>query len=116
MEVKANELRIGNLVYKCYPDGKETTEVWKVSKQFINNFGVSAIEPITLTEEWLVKLGFDKISGYEYRKGEFVAEYSILNYNFLWNNFVITIDLNHVHQLQNIYFALTNEELILKNS
>ena len=75
--------------------------------------GINHFEPIPLTEEWLVKLGFEKLEGwddmYYFKIGDFqIYEYNVSGYEF--DDF----EIKHVHQLQNLYFALTNEELILK--
>lgn len=79
------------------------------------------IEPIPLTEEWLVKLGFEKT--YE---SAFRLKYD-LPCNFIGFDFSKTEDksmdglrfygryfkIKYVHQLQNLYFALTGEELTI---
>ena len=80
---------------------------------------IDEIEPITLTEEWLLKFGFEKseskVSGSDY--------YTLSNYSIMVNNNYFHFSLtslesryltiiNHVHQLQNLYFALTGKELI----
>lgn len=72
--------------------------------------------PIQLSEEWLLKLGFVKsktfigiefVSGMFlcYRDGKIVLEattlFPILRFD----------GCKHVHQLQNLYFALTGQEL-----
>ena len=71
------------------------------------------VKPIPLTEEWLERFGF---------------EYSDLNGDSgLWkippfqiygkyNQFIYeyALDVNYVHQLQNLYFSLTGEELTIK--
>lgn len=86
---------------------------------------VHMFTPIKLTEEWFVKLGFEDLKGEHaplYIKNEFLIEdlTSIpVDFDF---SFRIQIDSQHsrflrnieyVHQLQNLYFALTGEELIL---
>jgi len=61
----------------------------------------SGFKPIPLTEEWFLKFGFEGNSG-----------------TFAWKlspaGKVINVECKYVHQLQNLYFALTGEELILK--
>ena len=130
--MKAGELRIGNyiqdfndnmleviglhepLIYSIYPIGLKTNKTTTNAKE---------IEPIPLTEEWLLKFGFEKtkqgsVKIYNaYVKNEYsLTKNKILD---LWN-FCInepshqTAFLNniiYVHQLQNLYFALTGEEL-----
>ena len=81
-------------------------------------------EPVPLTEEWLIKFGF-KYNGWNYdfknyvfhaqgknEKGEFFnTEFGIKNNGITFN---ISYNLEFVHQLQNLYFALTGEELTIK--
>lgn len=88
------------------------------------------IKPIPLTEEWLVRFGFERYKDYN----EFIKEYGnkcdfILfdhktpvaqandikeNQYYYWFHKTIHI-IQYVHQLQNLYFALTGEELTIKN-
>lgn len=73
------------------------------------------MEPIPLTEEWLLKFGFEKEDGVfskgifevvQLRRGIDLRE----RFEFVSHNF--NPDLDYVHQLQNLYFALTGKELI----
>jgi hypothetical protein len=115
--MKAEELRINNLVYKSYPDGKEICTINNVSKNFINGLGISAIEPIPLTEEWLLKFGFkyDEFISPMYRP----KAYSILGMTLYKESEIFcysNVKLKYVHQLQNLYFALTGVELELPSN
>lgn len=65
--------------------------------------------PIPLTEEWLLKFGFGKENGYPYKFPNGVLKIRNGVYFFKHND--IEIDLHFVHQLQNLYFALTGKEL-----
>jgi hypothetical protein len=67
------------------------------------------IKPIILTEEWLLKLGFDINIPY----GWFYRGFK-LNKNFSYELIGDAIKIKYVHQLQNLYFALTGEELTIK--
>ena len=70
------------------------------------------IEPIPLTEEWLLKFGFEKTSLHYLKKDGIIIQ-SEDNYFecFLGS---IVVKLQWLHQLQNLYFALTGEELKIK--
>jgi len=65
---------------------------------------------IPLTEEWLLKFGYDLITENHYA----------IPGHLIWKcNDLFMCDKNgriikHVHQLQNLYFALTGEELQIK--
>lgn len=66
------------------------------------------LKPIPLTEEWLVKFGY---TGYG-TLGEmnfFISENG--TYRVRWFGNIVHLSLKYVHQLQNLYFALTGEEL-----
>lgn len=71
------------------------------------------INPIPLTDEWLLNFGFDKNDHYAcyskiVKSGEFV-----LDENFVLCDIQLNVKLEYVHQLQNLYFSLTGEELTL---
>jgi hypothetical protein len=126
--MKATELRIGNLVK--YNDGG----IFKVIG--IYNFGLDVeddiestymeyenFSPIPLTEEWLLKFGFEinrqtKEGNNIWRcyseEGFFEVE-QIGSSFFLDDNNCYGTKINYVHQLQNLYFALTGEELKSNN-
>lgn len=83
------------------------------------------IEPIPLSEEWFVKLGFKNISGNEnyeywtigengYIAGEdlFHAKRQVGNENLFFIN--IRYSFKYVHEVQNIYHSLTGQELEIK--
>jgi len=126
--MKANELRIGNKV-DCFGI-KEVDSIIRTANGSFKlivcekkESGVSICEsvliesvdlkPIPLTEEWLLKFGFDDNGifvddsrGFLYWDGSslHISDSRDTNYTFV-------AICEHVHQLQNLYFALTNEEL-----
>lgn len=80
------------------------------------------LEPIPLTEEWLLKFGFEKNFNNFYEKlinkdeDDFIGK--LTDYFFAYyidkkDNYPL-IYIKYVHQLQNLYFALTGEELTIK--
>lgn len=76
-------------------------------------YDIDELEPITLTEEILLKCGFEIKEGRfgnEYHLGTFVLFTSeLLSISFVWDNFIK--DIKSLHQLQNLFYALTGEEL-----
>lgn len=101
------ELRIGNLVEI---DGSVLELNRKRFEYAVCKDCCSGIKPIPLTEEWLLKFGFKEV------EGVFVKRYLKLLAirDLYWRaNFPIIVDVIHIHQLQNLYFALTGEELEL---
>ena len=102
--ILAKELRIGNLV-NTKNGIKKVTEIGIDYDCF---FTQDHINPIPLTEEWLLKFGYIKI-GNNY----LIQGHSIWICNDLFMCDKNGMILKHVHQLQNLYFALTNKELNL---
>lgn len=123
--MKVNELRIGNYIneynkpitidsvhFRDYYEGITNEEDWS---------------PIPLTEEWLLKFGFSDITELcavktqntkRFCKSYFVDKCTEQQTLFItlgsrgWTFKGVGAPLyNSVHQLQNLYFALTGEEL-----
>ena len=108
--MEAKELRIGNYVMGETDPSERVTETTIEILAFIKLF-----KPIPLTEEWLLIFGFKngvikdnkvgvlevKLNGYTWIGGE----HSEHGYE--------PKEIKHVHQLQNLYFALTGNELAL---
>lgn len=118
--MKSTELRIGNYVNEWWcADNK-----YYVKKLDINLFRCviedwTEWEPIPLTEEWLVKFGFEPNiynDEFELYPLTFDCEYTDEgSWNISYDSYPLSTEIKHVHQLQNLYFALTGEELTLKN-
>ena len=122
--INAKELRIGNLIeYRISDRFDKRKEWWEVSEIDADDIHwLSKVMPededfkaIPLTEEWLEKLGFkqnkfDKV---------FEVENCQIEIYFFDNDIKCTVcvdsvinkNIKHVHQLQNLYFALTGSEL-----
>jgi hypothetical protein len=89
----------------------------------INNLHIhcdlESIQPIPLTEEWLLNFGFKKI-GVNFQLKSFCLWYSSSEICYVWRFMNVweiegrKVCLNNVHQLQNFWFALTGEELTFK--
>lgn len=123
--MKATELRIGNIVLLddeeiTLTGIKGNTVFWKDGFDMTGLTGAE-IKPIPLTEEWLLKFGFKPIDERGYSK-EIVNKKDNYEYNFVlskvddgYDNDVCLYTIKYVHQLQNLYFALTGKELIINN-
>lgn len=78
------------------------------------------VKPIPLTEEWLIKFGFEL----DLKHGDYLVNqiYQADFYYYVIDSFEYNsggyshceVKIEHVHQLQNLYFALTGEELTIK--
>ncbi len=68
------------------------------------------ITPIELNEEWLVKFGAKKLDYKQYNLNGLIIQKKKNGY-MTWVNNNLPVEIKHVHRLQNLYFALTGEEL-----
>ena len=103
------ELRIGNWI-----EYKGSHCAWAVSDFAEIEHGIlNFVRPIPLTEEWLVKFGFvfDGVRYQQYINNNLWA--FVKNNAYGWYSPFIEISngIKYVHQLQNLYFTLTGEEL-----
>ncbi len=76
------------------------------------------IKPIRITEKWLLNFGFthhhdtphpNRVFRRDYKEGFFELEEII---NFWYGGNFTSVEVKHVHQLQNLFFALTGNELL----
>jgi hypothetical protein len=74
---------------------------------------IERLKGIELNEEWLVKAGLEKKSEEVYRldTGAFEFEW-IVGEGMYFEG--VGIDIDYVHDLQNLYFAVRKEELVFK--
>jgi len=137
----ANELRIGNLVNfrigtpQQFQGEMTAAQFFKLSEVIkgvdaLTYFGISAIP---LTEEWILKFGFelfdyetDDDSDFIYKDYKILLKGRKLFYHIcsapddIWDfcikvefsESVLLSSIKYVHELQNLYFALTGSELI----
>ena len=118
--MKATELRIGNYVKKH--DGSIDTikEIWEREVMYSNGMVDDEPDPIPLTEQWLLDFGFVKHGKHvhfikEIRKyKEFILMFDDRDNSWFLCDTDVDTTIKHVHQLQNLYFALTGIELIKK--
>ena len=128
--MKTNELRIGNWVEQPNDGVTRVTAILndlqiKTETGYVDKY----CRPIPLTEEWLLRFGFEKDTYastnrwilYNHDEGEVLFEISGSD-SYGWVRIFTTTNgiedtdthFKHVHQLQNLYFALTGEELQIK--
>lgn len=153
--MKATDFRVGNYIvdYEAEP---EVSVYWKVEQIANHKFGKKLgliyrngscwtcdPEPIELTEEWLLKLGFDNWGKGTLYNNEFETYDRYVLHNVLDGTsnfevhyikstyggkehyeFIISCDederinwgneIKYVHQLQNLYFFLNELEFLIK--
>lgn len=127
--INTKEIRIGNLVEYRITDKlderKEWLEVSEIDADDIH--WLSKVDTkdedfraILITEEWLLNLGFKKdnklnyVFHFEFNEGyeEITVElYKGGENDFYFRGNILHNDLKYVHQIQNLYFALTQREL-----
>ena len=140
--MKSEELRIGNLVLDT--ELNKVVEITMIGKKGISCFALtydskkedyiysSKIEPIPLSEEWVLKFGFEKkvkedndsnlITTYHLGTPNayfvFEDDWSLAiadsedSYEYGWNYLAPRKELtDKVHLLQNIFYFLTGQEL-----
>ena len=111
--MKANELRIGNWVSKH-------GEIYQITSATIVCLerGESDVKPIAITPEWLQRFGFEKI-GNGWQLDVEINHYCLYSESGKYVDLFVFSDevgqqCQYIHQLQNLYFALTGEELEIK--
>lgn len=134
--MKTNELRIGNYV-KIDNILCEIVEIYEEAVYCYDKYGedshnINVVEPIELTEEVLLKIGFEKGDTSSIYQRYYLevcgnGQSSFFRYDFYYNeqrrlgitfrnregveNEFKKYDIKYLHQLQNVYFILTGKEL-----
>jgi hypothetical protein len=124
--IQSNELRIGNLL-ECYIGTDNIGWVhFPIDWQDIRECEEENISfnkshrPISLTEEWLLKFGFSEFGGCNEKDftdgiyNVFINSLGEINFYFFRENEWFQ-KIDYVHELQNLYFALTKTELQWQN-
>lgn len=141
--IQANELRLDNLtqwgvnIVKLKSIHTESVFKDRVTVYVEINerlkfhcLNIEELEPIPLTEEWLMKFGFDLVYekryiGIKYKIGDVETDFVLTHPNvlgvfekcFIWeyskNKYK---KLQYVHQLQNLFFDITDQELTIKEA
>ena len=118
MSINARELRIGNYIQKYHSPQDCCIDIVDADVfSTISEDGEISAEPIPLTEDWLLRMGFVKSAGMLYLN--LTGEIELYT-----NNGIFGIDIDgqclglphilYVHSLQNLAHSLTGEELTIK--
>lgn len=122
--MQANELRIGN-----YVKSLSVTQVRELTESTINGYSIGGFYPIPLTEELLLKCGFEKADDMAYHPDMKIRSLyintlilrkntcsNLFEFHFQHKNPAMfeNTEIKYLHQLQNLYFALTGKELEVK--
>ena len=137
--MKANELRVGNYVniMNDTVDMEYVKTIVTIRRNFVeiecnedqDSFQYHEIQPIPITEYWLLGFGFELVEDAGDIKGyklpglstfEVELNHQDIALNVCVDEYCTTVMYDekffaYVHQLQNLYFALRGEELMLVN-
>ena len=117
--IQANELRIGNYVYAF------GVLLQVLPEHILNLYQIEVVKkvcidltPIPLTEDWLIKFGIN-LGVWFYDDSFLISKkdddtYQIYVQNAPQTQRICFAEFKYVHQLQNLYFALTGKELTFK--
>jgi len=139
MNIKASELRTGNILDYLIEDKLDDRQEWyepsAVDWQDIKYFAEREAKnkglvpngpvrehykPIPITEDWLVNLGFvqpkDKFDYYKDDLIEVCVQDDTVHVWVLYSvgSAIQVFHIQYIHQLQNLYFSLSGKELELK--
>ena len=119
-DMNAEELRLGNYVFCLETNSLQritglTSEMPFIDAITFDYPNYDEIEAIPLTEEWLLRLGFElcsfgNVGLRQYRLGDrliVIREGKFVDYGS-------SVVLEYVHTLQNFFYALTKQDLEFK--
>lgn len=126
--ITPNELRLGNLVFD---DENSIVQTEHLESEFYNTWnGVdenkikfttidgqvkeSEVFGIPLNEEWLIKLGWIKGDGSDYYYLEDKLYLRIDDDKLIYDHPFHPVQIEYVHQLQNLFYILSGTDLNLK--
>lgn len=110
--MNTKELRIGNFIFNhCEREAQvESIGVGWIKFSDGQESPIDSIQPIQLTGECLMRAGFNNVGSY-YQHNQSWVDIEYINYDFWFTTHGEDVKIKHVHQLQNLYFALTGIEL-----
>lgn len=132
--MKASELRIGNWVFNQYTRKPQQTYPMMIAQiASLEKEGKEVMmQGVKITADWLLSFGFERDLKYSYiLKKQLFDRHHFLIYDqnvFQFRMIAMSQGLEetfylgsrteprYIHQLQNLYFALTGEELVIKNN
>jgi hypothetical protein len=118
--MKVTDLRIGNYVYGAMGElcvvcqlGNALNPNLVAYKEVENlkSWGQNGQSPIRLTSEWLSKFGFIENT----KQGVNIVRINeFYHVCFVNGGKSLSVDIEYVHQVQNLFFALTGDELVIQ--
>lgn len=124
--MEATELRLGNKIYSNEFDIDNGCDVLQIVDcdyyaihEIFKGNKVNKYSPIPITENLLLKIGFEyskTTDKFFIKDNTFGISTADNKFRFIQGNLVCQLilrDLKYVHELQNLYYALTGNELSL---
>ena len=114
--IQARELRLGNVIH-LKDKGEYTIDCGHDLDELLSWGDVDYANGIPITEDWLLKFGFEKDTYFLSEALKFtnvLFEYNPQLRLWFYKNCSLDIEIKYVHQLQNLYYALTGTELTCK--
>lgn len=124
--MRPKDIRLGNYI-QWDDDSKEIIQVESIERgeeetknmYFVNGGWIEDFLPVPISEDWLIKFGFtkDKTDNYFYGHPTYKTFYPIYKRgeSFGFNGLGLSVkEFKYIHQLQNLYYSLTSEELTIK--
>lgn len=122
--IQPEELRIGNVIF--INDSLRTVEgvvgdqVWFKKEKHLSQDLISNCNPVPLTEEWLLRMGFEKEEHQDFGvvfENKSVGR--ITPRGEMWTFWPeelhgFSVEIQFVHQLQNLVFVFLGTELTIK--
>lgn len=110
----AKKLMIGNLIKSIHTNNIITVDLFLFNEINDDITYLDSLFGIRLTEEWLLKFGFNKDNN-RYFKNLLCLHINYTEDSTKYFNYIPDIidefTVKYVHQLQNLYFALTTKHL-----
>jgi hypothetical protein len=116
--MKASDLRIGNYVYDTL--GK-VNKIDLEAITYIVKEPHNQVKPIPLTKEWLLKIGFEfavdtwYLNGFSLWETEFGDDKGATGIGYFYElraKGMMDKHIQYLHELQNLYYSLTGEEIL----
>jgi len=132
MSLSAQDLRIGNLHLYTVEDKHDERGVWDElavidaeDLVYLSNYpDDNNYKPVPLTEDWLLRAGFYSEEFFEDSRPIYVLDIDGEESFYVdWDTLqpvetgynIAKVKIEHVHQLQNLFFAIRGKELEFKD-
>lgn len=115
-ELKPQDLRIGNILKEGIVTEihKECFYIWNDKLQQSLKSTWAEINPEILTQDMLLRFGFEKNSRWFDLGSISLSPFSDGTFKVQYTGSLISVNLKFVHKLQNLYYDLEDKELKLK--